>query len=467
MSALPGMKRRQGVLARFVGDRLDSGALRRDSFLGRAAIWAVSAPIRWKRHRILFRDGYYRLSDLPPALGFIPGPARRELAGKPRPILLSALGLGEMLNVLPLLRRLQELHSRPIVVLSRNPAQASRLARAEGLSIIALPYLLTDFPPLVSCWLKGVRPALILAMETLDELRAGMLGRAKGACGASLALLNHDVPPDIGQDWRRMEAEQECRRTLPLVDAAGVVTERAAAGLVSRGLPPERIERMPNLKFDTARRAASRVDPAAERKRLGLKPDVPVLVFGSVHPKEQELLLDAYRKVLDRPGLAGTRLILAPRYLRTVGRILDALPRYGLSGVRLTRAADPADPPDSVIVVDTAGDLRRLYSVADVALVGGSLDPRLGGHNPIEPAAFGTATIMGPYAPAFADILSRFLSGDAILQLARPGDAAETLIALLEDPAARGRLGRNARRIVSEQCGAEDRCLGMIAALGM
>ena len=103
MSACPGMKRRQGALARFVGDRLASGALRPDSLLGRAAIWAVSAPVRWKRHRILFRDGYYRLSDLPPALGFVPGAARRELAGKPRPILLSALGLGEMLNVLPLL----------------------------------------------------------------------------------------------------------------------------------------------------------------------------------------------------------------------------------------------------------------------------------------------------------------------------------------------------------------------------
>jgi len=192
-----------------------------------------------------------------------------------------------------------------------------------------------------------------------------------------------------------------------------------------------------------------------------------VLIFGSVYPEEHDLLVEACRRILDHPGLERTRLVLAPRYVRTVPRILETLARHGLAGTRLTELEGAATDHQSVIVVDTTGELRALYAVADVAFVGGSMHPLLHGHNPIEPAGFGKAVVTGPYTPSFDDIVAKFLSRDGIVQLLRPEEAAQALTHLLEDPAACENLGRGALRVVEEESGAEDRYLELIAALGL
>ncbi len=312
-----------------------------------------------------------------------------------------------------------------------------------------------------------MRPALIIGMETLEELRSGMVRQAGSKFGSHVLLLNHNGLGGNTPDWRRLEADWEYERILPLVKSAGVISEEAVAYLHKQGLPSERMERLPNIKFDVARHAALAAKPELERERLKILPCEQVVIFGSAYPEEHEILLQAYVKILDRRGLERTRLIIAPRYTRTTARILEMLSSLGLTGVRLTEIADASAPIRPVIVVDTAGDLRKLYSIADVALVAGSLKPNLRGHNPIEPAAFGTAVITGPYTSSFTEVMAKFIAREAILQLKRPEEAAEEIIRLLEDPRSRERLGQNALRVVEEASGAEDRYMEMIAALNL
>ncbi len=438
-----------------------------DSTVRRAARGVLSAWVRWSRYRSWFRSGIYRFSDLPAAFGFLPASVRQGLQGRPGSIVVSALGLGEMVNCIPLIRRLQRLSSLPIIVLSRNPRQVSKLASAEGIQVIALPYPFTSLRFLLSKWLRTLRPRLILAMETLEELRVGLLRQAKEEAHARVLLLNHTSPLWAGPHWRRLEAQWEQEGMIPLIDGAGATSNEAVTNLLAQGLPPDRVEKLPNIKFDVARHEAARSCPDRERARLRLQPTEHVLIFGSVYPEELALLLEAYAKVRAHPGLEGTRLILAPRYIQHVPRIMEQITRARLTAARMTGIGTEPCIERPIIVVDTAGDLRRLYAIADVAVVAGSLTPKQHGHNPIEPAAFGTAVVIGPYASSFSDIVSSFSSQEAIIQLEQPEDLAEEIITLLEDPAARRRLGNRARQVVAEASGAEGRYLERIAAMSV
>ena len=373
-----------------------------------------------------------------------------------------------MINSMSIIKRLRCLYpAYPVVVLSRNPRQAQRLAQSEGLAIIALPYLLTGLGPLVTCWLKTLRPVVVIGMETLEELRGGMARQARSRYGTRFLLFNFNGRAGDYADKRRLETDWEYTKLLPVVHWAGVLSAEAEAYLQNLGMAAQQMERFPNIKFDTARHAASNAKRDQVRTLLKIGLEEKVLLFGSVYSEEQDILLQIYKQVLDHPGLERTRLLFAPRYANHIERIMQSLEDHGLKGLKITDIQDASDPAPSVLVVDMVGELRTLYAIADVALVAGSMIPQLRGHNPIEPAAHGIAVITGPYTASFADVIATFVARDALIQLETADGAAEQIISLLEDASLRERLGRNARRVVEEEGGAEDRYVERVVALNL
>jgi 3-deoxy-D-manno-octulosonic-acid transferase len=115
-----------------------------------------------------------------------------------------------------------------------------------------------------------------------------------------------------------------------------------------------------------------------------------------------------------------------------------------------------------VILLDTIGELASVYGLADSAFVGGSLVPS-GGHNILEPAAFGKIPVFGPSMENFAEIASRFVAAGAAIQVESPEDAGVAWIELLRDPERRRKMGETAKALVDSSRGATQRALVEIA----
>ncbi|MGH3056529.1 MAG: 3-deoxy-D-manno-octulosonic acid transferase, partial [Gaiellaceae bacterium] len=232
---------------------------------------------------------------------------------------------------------------------------------------------------------------------------------------------------------------------LQAVDMFLAQTESDARRLGEIGAPAERVRVSGNLKFDVPPPATPPI-VASLRAALG---GGPVIVCGSTVEGEEPLLLRAFENILASHPQAV--MILAPRHpqrFAEAARLLESL------SIRFWRRSlwDGDTLAGGVLLLDSIGELARIYSLADVAFVGGSLVPR-GGHNIIEPALYGVAIMVGDHTENFRDIVRLFQSRDAVRIVSR-AELPLALMELISDPAARAALGRRGAEVLRLQTGA-------------
>jgi len=234
-------------------------------------------------------------------------------------------------------------------------------------------------------------------------------------------------------------------------------SEEDARRLVAIGATEARVRVGGNLKFDVQ----PEVLPASEMLRRALAPAAAVVVCGSTAEGEEPVMLRAFSAVLERHPRA--TLILAPRRAERFDAVAGLLAASGLKFWRRSQLAGDEALAGGAVLLDTIGELAALYSLASVAFVGGSLVPR-GGHNILEPAQFGVATLVGPHTENFRDIIGIFERAGAVKVVTSETLATE-LLRLLDDTSARQELGRRAAEVVRQQRGATERVLDELEKL--
>ena len=195
--------------------------------------------------------------------------------------------------------------------------------------------------------------------------------------------------------------------------------------------------------------------------RSSLGRERPVWIAGSTHAGEEEQVLEAHRQL--QIGQPNALLLLVPRHPDRFEAVAELLRR---GAVRFTRRSSgvPPDRATRVVLVDTVGELAALYAAGDVAFVGGSLVP-VGGHNLLEPAALGLPVLTGPSYSSSKDIARLLILQGAALEVADARALAAALARLLDDPAARQRMGDIGRHIVESNRGSLARLLELIEPL--
>ncbi len=184
-----------------------------------------------------------------------------------------------------------------------------------------------------------------------------------------------------------------------------------------------------------------------------------VLVAGSTHANEEEVIITAYRELSrEFPQLV---LILAPRHMERVADVDKLLAKFDLAVVRRSAIAKRNPDRDRVILLDTIGELMAVYGLADIVFVGGSLVP-VGGHNVLEPAAAGKAMLFGPHMFNFKDSVELLLERQAALQVREEGEITPQIRELITNEAKRHQLGENARQFIEENRGAVAKTLRVI-----
>ncbi len=223
------------------------------------------------------------------------------------------------------------------------------------------------------------------------------------------------------------------------------------------GAAKDRVQVTGNTKFDAL--VPTPVEPDETlRQALGLDAAGRVLIAGSTHEGEEELLLEVYKRLTrEVPDL---RLVIAPRYIDRAPRVLSAIGAAGLAG-GLRSEGNPKRAP--VVVLDSIGELGRAYRLATVVFVGGSFTTR-GGQNILEPAAQGRPVLFGPHMENFRDSVG-VLVGRGGIQVKDAEHLFKVLSELFARPDSLEALGELARNAVRQVSGASDRNVEAMAKL--
>ena len=234
-----------------------------------------------------------------------------------------------------------------------------------------------------------------------------------------------------------------------------MIMDGDAERITSMGADSEKVEINGNAKYDLL---AGSVDPTKEkevRSLLQLGVNDKVFVAGSTRSREEEMVFDAYEKILER--FPETILVIAPRHIDRTPEISAMLEKRGLAYQLRTELKNSGGRRErQIVLLDTFGELFDVYSIATIVFLGGSLVP-LGGQNPLEPAIWGKAAFYGPHMDNFLDAKAILEAVGAGLEVENSDLLAEKAMHLLSHPKELIRLGDRARQAVFRNKGAAEK----------
>ena len=383
-------------------------------------------------------------------------PERLGAATRPRPagplIWIHGASVGECLGALPLIDHLAATRPDIVVLVTSGTVSAARML-GERLPAHALhAYAPVDRPAWVRRFLDHWRPDLALWMES--ELWPNLIAETARR-RVPMALLNARLSARSFTNWRR--AGGWARRIVGAFDL--ILSPDPAQADRFRGLGARDVRVVGNLKASAALPAA---DPAALADLMGALGARPRWLAASTHPGEDEVALDAHRRLIaSRPDLL---LILVPRHPDRGPAIAAAATAFGFRVARRGGGA-AIGPTTQIYVGDTLGEMGLYYRLAELVFLGGSLDVGRGGHNPIEPALAGAAILHGPDMANFVGIAARLAAGGATGTVRDGASLADGIGRLLDDDGERARRAAAARAIAEGEAGALAATLAALAPL--
>jgi len=305
----------------------------------------------------------------------------------------------------------------------------------------------------------------VLVLET--ELWPRFLRECR-AQGVPVAIVNGRISEISFRRYRIIN--RFIKRVVNDLALAVMQTEADAARINALGLARERVVVSGNIKFDAGEIEVDRSLSDELRERFRVDERRPLIVAASTHAPEERVLLAAFQQIRAAADNFHPRLLIAPRHPERFGEVASLLEGSGLRWARRTGPPCVADSDCEAILLDTVGELRAVYPLAEIVFVGGSI-ARIGGHNILEPAGASKCVVTGAHTANFTSIVEAFLARDALVQLSpvavadAPVALARMLADLLSDGARRRRVGENAFRALQQNRGATARTIELLAPL--
>lgn len=377
-------------------------------------------------------------------------------------IWLHAVSVGEVIAALPVIAELRQRYpDSPLTVTTTTPTGSAHLLKAleeNGLENIAHSYMPYDWPPFVWWFMRSVKPQLLVIMETELWPVTLWLCRRKNV---PVVLANARLSEKSAAGYQRVRWLSQ-----GMLQALWVATQYDddAERFLALGLPEQQLARIGSIKFDIEIAISHRQIAAEKRAQLNSNGRRFIWIAASTHKGEDEKVLAAHRTLLDAD--AQSLLILVPRHPE---RFDDVAKRIAEHEFVLRRVSDlPADTNGQrlnsntqVLLVDSIGQLLMYYGVADMAFVGGSL-VAVGGHNPIEPAAWGVPVLAGRHYFNFTEVTRRLIEGQALHVVADEHELAAQLLIAIKQPDQLQSRGAAARRVVEANRGAQQKLMAFI-----
>ena len=364
---------------------------------------------------------------------------------------LHAVSVGEVNASAPLVNAL--LQQRPdigwvVTTITPTGSERVRAIWGERVKHVYLPY---DLPGSMDRFLLHFRPSLALIMET--ELWPNMLFGCRDL-RIPVYIVNARLSARSLRGYRVLRPL--IGRALRTVACVAAQSDDDARRYRVLGARPERVRVLGNLKYDMA--LPEGIDGFVAAFNAALGTPRPVWIAASTHEHEEADVIALHRRLRARwPDLL---LLWAPRHPERFARVQALAAEAGWQVGARTCGPWPR-PDDDVFVIDTLGELMPFYACAQVAFVGGSLQP-VGGHNLLEPAATGTAVVTGPHLHNFAEISRRMTAAGALRIGADMAAVGDHLLALLDDGAVRQAMAAAGSALLERNRGTLRRTLELI-----
>jgi 3-deoxy-D-manno-octulosonic-acid transferase len=380
-------------------------------------------------------------------MGFFQSPSFK------RSIWVHAASVGEVFCSIPLLKKIKKEFPRSKVVLTTMTSTGKETAESHLPEADQILFVPIDHPLIIRRAIKKIQPGLLLIAET--ELWPNLLH----GCGKKqipIVLFNGRISQ---KSFRRyLSLKFFFKECLKYISLFLMQTEEDQKRVVEIGVDSQKTKVQGNLKFDQTFPSFTQEAMGKMAEALGFHGQEKILIAGSTHPGEEEILVSLYKELKKRePHLV---LILAPRHLERLEEVERILRKEAISWLRKTSLpmgegrSDQESP--EVILLDTMGELTGIYSLGTLVFVGGSL-VRIGGHNPLEPLFFRKCVLFGPYMFNFLEISSRLIETGGAIQVSGEEELFSQLRRLLFDEGARKKVGEKGYQFLQKHRGSTER----------
>jgi 3-deoxy-D-manno-octulosonic-acid transferase len=390
-------------------------------------------------------------------------------------IWVHAVSVGEVLACLPFLKALKRDYPEKKIVLSTTTYTGQKIALDRFPEADRVMYMPLDAVICTRRVANLLRPEIFITVET--ELWPALFVALKNA-GSRIIILNGRLSQDSFKGYLKIKSVM--KQLLSLADYLYMQGDDDAERIMQLGADKGRVGVMGNFKFDIDLDSS---DTLSWLENIHGN----ILLAASTHEGEEAAVLDAY--ALIRGKGTELKLILAPRHPERFGAVADLISKRGLSFVRrselqgseLQQSAVSRQPsaitdnkqltthdarrttipelPD-IILLDTIGELSRVFSKVSIAYIGGSLVPK-GGQNILEPAFWAKPIMFGPHMENFP-FAADFLDKAAAIRVMNAEDIADSVAGLISNEEMASSMGQNAKAIIERNRGAVKRALELV-----
>jgi len=415
----------------------------------------------WKRGK--YRENFWQ------RFGFYSNELRQQLTRVPSRTpsqrsprcWIQAVSVGEVNIATLFIGALQRKFPTLQIVLTTTTSTGYTLAYERLPQEVELLYFPQDFPSCARRAYDLIQPDFIVLMESElwpNHVWTGARRRVP------MFLVNGRMSPRSRRGYRRLG--WLFRRVFDKLELVCAQSPEDVDNFASVGVPRDRVHMTGNMKYDVSMPHADvqKVDPVQLLKQIGVSPAQPILVAGSTHPGEEEILFDVLTDL--RRQFPQLFLVLVPRHVERAREVVDLARRQQIKFVlrsEITSQLAPTAKPYDCLIVNTTGELKWFYKVATVIFVGKSL-VGVGGQNIVEAAASGHPVLFGPNMQNFRAIARQFVAEGACVQVPDADSLCRAVQGLLENPSRRQEIVSAAQRVIQSNLGATQRCVELIAS---
>lgn len=372
-------------------------------------------------------------------LGFLKSPDLGE-----KVIMLHGVSVGEIIALENLTKKTKETFPDYKIVITTGTKTGQDIAHKKYAEIADfITYFPFDIPFAVNSFLNKVRPSVVLIAET--ELWPNFAYYCKKK-NIPLFVINGRISDTTFNAYKRLKFFFKHI----LSNYTGLFTQSIEDRdkLIAIGANPQTTEFMGNLKFDIKKLDVS-IDIGKGENKL--------IIAGSTHKGEDEIVLEAFKNVKQK--VSNAKLLLASRHLERIPDIVELVKSTGLSYGFRSKGDTFAEK--DIILLDTMGELGKMYAICDFAFIGGSFN-KTGGHNPLEAAVYNKPVITGPCIHNFKDIYGILTHTNAGKLVKTPQELESHMLKLLTDKEFYKSAQNDCFKVFESQKGALDFVIGKL-----
>ncbi len=338
-------------------------------------------------------------------------------------------------------------------IISTSTHSGRKIAREQinHASIFLLPF---DLPWIISPLLKKIKPVLSIVVE--PDLWPNFIKYARKYSKGVVMVNTWIGQKSIGQYRFIPGLLSEILKNIDVI----TLTSEEDLKNIKRFSSLDRCKVTGNIKFDQAKLDLKYEEVQLLIKQFNISKDNYVIIAGSTHSNEEEILINTYIKL--RKEINELIMIIAPRDIERTDEIRDICKKYNLEVITRTNLIDfDTKSSANIIILDTLGELNKIYSIADIAFVGGTLIDK-GGHNLLEPLAFGVPVLFGPYHYNFNSIAKLLIETKTGFEIKTEKELVKIIQNFYFNPEYFKTIKENANNIFNENSGATKKNIEII-----